>query len=88
MALTDREERVLRDIACRLRRDDRALARKLRGRTWPDRTAEWLIIAPVVLGLLVADAGDHWHAAACVALGVLIAVVVPLAVSIWLSHRY
>ena len=88
MALTKREERALRDIAYWLRRDDCALARKLRGRTPPDLTAEWLIIAPVALGLLVATVGDHWHVAVAVALGTLIAVVAPLVVSIWLSQRH
>ena len=88
MALTEREQRMLRDIASWLRRDDRALARKLCGRTRPGLAAEWLVIAPVVAGLLVAGAGDHWHVTVCLALGVVIAMAAPLVVSIWLSHRH
>lgn len=87
MALTEREERALRDIECRLQRDDRALARKLRGRTRPDPAGQWLVIAPVAVGLLVAKVGDCWHITVAVALGVLLAVVAPLALSILLSIR-
>jgi hypothetical protein len=71
-----------------LRRDDRALARKLRGRTLPDLTAEWLIIAPLALGLLMTKLGEQWHLAVCGALGALIALVAPLVVRIWLSQRH
>jgi Protein of unknown function (DUF3040) len=87
MALTEREERILRDIACSLRRDDRALARRLGVSTRPDLTAEWLIIAPIAPGLLTAAAGDHWRITVCAVVGVLIAVAGPPAVSIWLSRR-
>lgn len=87
MALTEREERLLRDIAYWLQYDDRVLAEKLRGPAPPDLATEWVIIAPVVLGLLVARVGDHLHIAVCVTLGVLIAAAAPLVVSIWLSHR-
>jgi Protein of unknown function (DUF3040) len=87
MALTEHEEWALREIAYWLEREDGEMASKLRGRACSNVAAEWRVIAPLALGLLVAALGVSWHVTLGVTLGVLIAVVGPIALSIWLATR-
>lgn len=85
MALTEHEDRELHRIAQRLRDDDPALARALEGA--PGTAREWPVIVPVAAGLLLVAGGEHWHNGVCAAIGVVLASVVPIIVSIWLSRR-
>ncbi|HEX5113971.1 MAG TPA: DUF3040 domain-containing protein [Pseudonocardiaceae bacterium] len=87
MGLTEHEKQALREIAYWLEREDGVMARKLRGRAWSNAAMEWRVIAPLALGLLVVRLGVSWHATLSVALGVVIAVVGPIAASIWLTTR-
>lgn len=85
MALTEYEDRELQGIAQWLRHDDPALAWALEGA--PRRAREWLVIVPVVVGLLLVAGGEHWHDGVCAIIGVVLASVVPIVVSIVLSRR-
>jgi DUF3040 family protein len=87
--LTKHEKRQLREIEQWLEREDAALARKLCAR--PTRSAlraEWLIIVPLILGLLAVAAGMWWHDLMLAALAAMFAWIAPLVVSFQLSaHR-
>lgn len=85
MALTEYEDRELQRIAQWLRHDDPALARALEDA--PRTAREWLVIVPVVVGLLLVAGGEHWHHGVCAVVGVVLASAVPIVVSIWLSRR-
>lgn len=88
MPLTQHEENELRHIARSLWQDDAALARALSRRPpQADTTREWLVMLPVMGGLLLAAGGDHWHSGGCLVAGVLIASVLPLILSFLLLRR-